>query len=176
MRFCQAVSVSCSTAGAGTLPYRAIHECTRELTRTRTCEYFNFQTGTRTRASSFPRVTRTHESSTHELQVHPPSCKYLQVPAGTHRYSQVLAGSRRRKRAQRYVSFLIYILFFIFYITTKPAKAHSSQRRPMQANTSQRRPTAANKGQCKAHDSQRRPTKAISAAIDDRYVFFLIYI
>src|ERR1700678_1031665 len=35
---------------------RAIHECTRELTRTRTCEYFNPQTGTRTRANSFPRV------------------------------------------------------------------------------------------------------------------------
>src|ERR1700678_2030989 len=52
---------------------RAIHEYTRELTRTRTCEYFNSQTGTRTRANSFPRVTRTHESSTHELQVHPPS-------------------------------------------------------------------------------------------------------
>src|ERR1700678_348072 len=65
---------------------RAIHECTRELTRTRTCEYFNSQTGTRTRANLFPRVTRTHESSTHELQVHPPSCKYLRVPAGTHRY------------------------------------------------------------------------------------------
>src|SRR5271168_4828676 len=71
---------------------RAIHECTRELTRTRTCEYFNSQTGTRTRANSFPRVTRTCESSTHELQVHPPSCKYLRVPAGTHRYSQVLRG------------------------------------------------------------------------------------
>src|ERR1700678_4771819 len=76
----------------------------------------------------------------------------------------------------RYVCFLIYILFFIFYITTKPTKAHSSQRRPRQANASQRRPTAANEGQCKAHDSQRRPTNAISAAIDDRYVFFLIYI
>ena len=65
-----------------TLRVRAIHECTRELTRTRTCEYFNSQTGTCTRANSFPRVTRTHESSTHEsstheLQVHPPSCKYL---------------------------------------------------------------------------------------------------
>src|ERR1700678_2697085 len=52
---------------------RAIHECTRELTRTRTCEYFNSQTGTRTRANLFPRVTRTRESSTHKLQVHPPS-------------------------------------------------------------------------------------------------------
>src|ERR1700678_1012900 len=113
---------------------RAIHECTRELTRTRTCEYFNSQTGTRTRANSFPRVTRTHESSTHELQVHPPSCKYLRVPAGTHRYSQVLAGSRRQKRAQRYVSFLIYIFYFYIFITTKPTKAHSSQRRPMQAH------------------------------------------
>src|ERR1700678_2062370 len=132
---------------------RAIHECT--------CKYFNSQTGTRTRANSFPRVTRTHESSTHELQVHPLSCKYLRVPAGTHRYSQVLAGSRRRKRAKRYVSFLIYIFNLIFFITTKPTKARSSQRRPTQANTGQRRPTAANEGQCKAHDSQRRPTKAI---------------
>src|SRR5271155_1565964 len=52
---------------------RAIHECTRELNRTRTCEYFNSQTGTRTRANLFPRVTRTRKSSTHELQVHPPS-------------------------------------------------------------------------------------------------------
>src|SRR5271168_2900557 len=68
--------------------FRAIHKCTR----TCTCEYFNSQTGTRTRANSFPRVTRTRESSTHELQVHPPSCKYLRVPAGTHRYSQVLRG------------------------------------------------------------------------------------
>src|ERR1700678_2396973 len=59
------------------------------------------------------------------------------------------------------VFFLIYISFLIFYITTKPTKAHSSQRRPTQANTGQHRPTAANEGQCKAHDSQRRPTKAI---------------
>src|ERR1700678_1150951 len=140
---------------------KAIHECTRELTRTRTCEYFNCQIGTRTRANSFPRVTLTHESSSHELQVHPPSCKYLRVPAGTHRYSQVLAGSQRRKRAQRNVSFLIYIFYLFIYITTKPTKAHSSQQRPTQANAGQCRPTAANEGQCKAHDSQRRPTKAI---------------
>src|ERR1700678_113929 len=52
---------------------RAIHECTRELTRTRTCEYFNSKSGTRTRANLFPRVTCTRELSTHELQVHPPS-------------------------------------------------------------------------------------------------------
>src|SRR5271168_3877417 len=37
----------------------------------------------------------------------------------------------------RYVFFLIYILFFIFYITTKPTKAHSSQRRPTQAKAGQ---------------------------------------
>src|ERR1700679_4184370 len=103
--------------------FRAIHKCTRELTHTRTCEYFNSQTGTRTRANSFPQVTRTHESSTHELQVHPPSCKYLRVPAGTHRYSQVLAGSRRQKRAQRDVSLLIYI-FYLFYLLLQ------SSRRP----------------------------------------------
>src|ERR1700678_422240 len=48
-------------------------ECTRELTRTRTCEYFNSKSGTRTRANLFPQVTCTRESSTHELQVHPPS-------------------------------------------------------------------------------------------------------
>ena len=71
---------------------RAIHECTCELTRTRTCKYFNSQTGTCTRANSFPQVTRTRELSTHELQVHLPSCKYLRVPGGTHRYSQVLRG------------------------------------------------------------------------------------
>src|SRR5271155_674976 len=52
---------------------RAIHECTRELTRTRTCEYFNSKSRTRTRANLFPRVTCTREPSTHELQVHPPS-------------------------------------------------------------------------------------------------------
>src|ERR1700678_3831633 len=140
---------------------RAIHECT--------CKYFNSQTGTRTRANSFPRVTRTHESSTHELQVHPLSCKYLRVPAGTHRYSQVLAGSQRQKRAQRYVSFLIYIFNLFIYITTKPTKAHSSQQWPMQAHSGQRRPM----------QGQRQPMQANeghSAAIDDRYVCFLIYI
>src|ERR1700678_3794865 len=52
---------------------RAIHECTRELTLTRTCEYFNSKSGTRTRANLFPRVTCTRESSNHEVQVHPPS-------------------------------------------------------------------------------------------------------
>src|SRR6202522_1007292 len=57
----------------GLKPVRAIHECTRELTRTRTCEYFNSKSGTRTRANLFPRVTCTRESSTPELQVPPPS-------------------------------------------------------------------------------------------------------
>src|ERR1700678_3109514 len=145
---------------------KAIHECTRELTRTRTCEYFNCQIGTRTRANSFPRVTRSHESSTHELQVHPPSCKYLRVPAGTHRYSQVLAGSQRRKRAQRYVSsFLIYIFYLFIYITTKPTKAHSSQRRPTQVNAGPQRPTKASARPTTANAGQRRPSRRDSLVV-----------
>jgi hypothetical protein len=67
---------------------RAIHECTRELTRTRTCEYFNSQIGTRTRANSFPRVEYPRVTS-------PPA--ELQVLTGTHRYLQVHKGEKGPK-------------------------------------------------------------------------------
>src|ERR1700678_2917370 len=74
--------------------------------------------------------------------------------AGQRRSTQAHSGQRRpmqgpRQPTQaneghsaaiddRYVFSLIYILFFIFYITTKPTKAHSRQRWPTQANTGQR--------------------------------------
>src|ERR1700678_875202 len=96
---------------------RAIHECTRE--------YFNSQTGTRTRANSFPRVTRTHESRVEYSRVTSrvltsrvltsrvltsrvltsckctrrvaSICEYLQVLTGTHRYLQVHQGEKGPK-------------------------------------------------------------------------------
>src|ERR1700678_2999487 len=53
----------------------------------------------------------------------------------------------------------VHFLFY-FLITTKPTKAHSSQRRPMQVKAGPQHPTKANAG-------ARRRKK-------DRYVFFCI--
>src|ERR1700678_3570324 len=68
-----------------------------------------------------------------------------QVNAGTQRPTKVNAGPRRRKR-DRYVFFCNVHFIFYFLITTKPTKAHSSQRRPTQVNTCPQQPTKANGG------------------------------
>src|ERR1700678_1829924 len=61
-----------------------------------------------------------------------------QVNAGPQQPTKANAGPRRRKR-DRYVFFRNAHFIFYFLITTKPTKAHSSQRRLTHAHSSQRR-------------------------------------
>src|ERR1700678_2071678 len=69
-----------------------------------------------------------------------------QVNAGPQQPTKANAGPRRRKR-DRYVFFCNVHFIFHFLITTKPTKAHSSQRRPTQVNKGPQWPTTANEGQ-----------------------------
>src|ERR1700678_1131284 len=61
-----------------------------------------------------------------------------QVNAGPQHPTKANAGPRRRKR-DRYVFFCNVHFIFYLLITTKPTKAHSSQRRLTHAHSSQRR-------------------------------------
>src|ERR1700678_3649119 len=67
-----------------------------------------------------------------------------QVNAGPQHPTKANAGPRRRKR-DRYVFFCNVHFIFYFWITTKPTKAHSSQRRLTHAHSSQRRQMEAHK-------------------------------
>src|ERR1700678_2091785 len=81
-----------------------------------------------------------------------------------------------RPTKNRYVFFLyctFYFLFFYYY------KAHEGPQQPTTANTGQRRSMQAHSGQRRPVQGPRQPTQANeghSAAIDDRYVCFFIYI
>src|ERR1700678_63521 len=85
----------------------------------------------------------------------------------------------KAKKGPKVCLFFNLHFYFLFFIPTKPMKAHSSQRQPTQANAGQHRPTAANKGQCRpttantGQQSQRKPTQASAQANVHRYFFFL---
>src|SRR6202522_2421166 len=109
--------------------------------------------------------TKAHSSQRWPMQAHSGQRRPMQGPRQPMQANEVHSAAID----DRYVCFLIYILFFVFYITTKPVKAHSSHRRQPQAHSGQRRPM----------QGQRQPTQANeghSAAINDRYVCFLVYI
>ena len=86
-----------------------------------------------------------------------------QVNAGPQQPTKTNAGPRRRKRF-RYVffcnvHFIAFYQLFIFYflITTKPTKAHSSQRQPTQVNACPQQPTKANAGPRRRKRAQTTP-------------------
>src|ERR1700678_3876321 len=109
--------------------------------------------------------TKAHSSQRRPTQAHSGQQRPMQGPR------QPMQANEGHSAAidDRYVCFLIYILFLVFYITMKPMKAHSSQRRPTQAHSGQRRPMQGPRQPMQANEGH-------SAAIDDRYVSFLIYI
>src|ERR1700678_2203295 len=49
-------------------------------------------------------------------------------------------GTRRGKRAQSYLRYVLFLWYIYLFITTKPGKAHSSQRRPTQAHEDEKGP------------------------------------
>src|ERR1700679_1530067 len=102
-----------------------------------------------------------------------------------------------RPTKNRYVFFCTVHFIFYFLITTKPTKAHSSQRRPTQVNAGPQHPTKVNAGpRRRKRDryvffcnvlfifyfllrSPRRPTAANEGKwrpTKNRYVFFVLYI
>src|ERR1700678_434694 len=112
--------------------------------------------------------------TTKPTKAHSSQRRPTRVNVGPQHPTKVNAGPRRRKR-DRYVFFCNVHFIFHFLITTKPTKAHSSQRRPTQVNEGPQRPTTANAGQrrlTKAHSGQRRPTQATQAHTFRPYVCF----
>src|ERR1700678_2947132 len=69
-----------------------------------------------------------------------------------------------RPTKNRYVFFCTVHFILYFYITTKPTKAHSSQRRPTQAHSTQRRPM-------QAHEDE----KGIGMFFFVMYILFFIF-
>src|ERR1700678_1969634 len=95
--------------------------------------------------------------NTKPTKAHSSQRRPTQVKAGPQHPTQANTRPRRRKR-DRYVFFCNVHFIFYFLITTKPTKAHSSQRRPTQVKAGPQHPTKANAG-------LRRQKR-------DRYVFF----
>src|ERR1700678_1794834 len=76
--------------------------------------------------------------TTKPTKAHSSQRRPTQVNAGPQHPTKANAGPRRRKR-DRYVFFCNVHFIFYFLITTKPTKAHSSQRRLTHAHSSQQR-------------------------------------
>src|ERR1700678_2586872 len=76
--------------------------------------------------------------TTKPTKAHSSQRRPTQVNAGPQHPTKANAGPQRRKR-DRYVFFCNVHFIFYFLITTKPTKAHSSQRRLTHAHSSQRR-------------------------------------
>src|SRR6202522_3296163 len=125
---------------------------------------------------SQPRVVRHHVSRlqhTHHTFGPDDAHEGLRRPPAAKKANP---GPRRGKRAQRYLRYVFFLLYIYLFITTKPGKAHSSQRRPTQAHedekgpqittscgSSPRQPAATHPPHLWPGRRPRRPTKAPSS-------------
>src|ERR1700678_2929249 len=85
-------------------------------------------------------LTTTKPTKAHSSQRRP-----TRVNVGPQHPTKVNAGPRRRKRDRNVFFWNVHFIFH-FLITTKPTKAHSSQRRPTQVNAGPQHPTKVNAG------------------------------
>src|ERR1700678_2636712 len=85
-----------------------------------------------------PQITTSCRSSPRQpAATHPPHLWPGRRPG---RRTKANPGPRRGKRAQRYLRYVFFLLYIYLFITTKPGKAHSSQRRPTQAHEDEKGP------------------------------------